>query len=70
QSTETERRTWANTNARDWAKESITYRKQVYDYGDGKMGYQYSYKYFDIVKLRLLQSGVRLASVLNEIYGS
>jgi S1/P1 Nuclease len=70
QSTENERKTWANTNARDWAKESITYRKQVYDYGDGKMGYQYSYKYFDIVKLRLLQSGVRLASLLNEIYGS
>jgi hypothetical protein len=61
--------TWQKASVRDWATESMGYRKQVYDYGDGKMGYQYSYKYFKIVKLRLLQSGVRLAAVLNEIYG-
>lgn len=61
--------TWQAASVRDWAKESITYRKQVYDYGDGKMGYEYAYKYFDIVKLRIQQSGVRLAKVLNEIYG-
>jgi hypothetical protein len=60
---------WKKSSVRDWAKESVNYRKQVYDYGDGKMGYQYSYKYFHIVKLRLHQSGVRLAAVLNEIYG-
>lgn len=60
---------WRKSTVRDWAKESIAYRKQVYDYGDGKIGYEYSYRYFDIVKLRLQQSGVRLASVLNEIYG-
>lgn len=60
---------WQKSTARDWANESISYRKQVYDYGDGKMGYQYSYKYFHVVKLRLQQSGVRLAAVLNEIYG-
>lgn len=60
---------WKKSSVRDWAKESVGYRKQVYDYGDGKMGYEYSYKYFDIVKLRLQQSGVRLAAVLNEIYG-
>lgn len=61
--------TWQKTGVRDWANESITFRKQVYDYGDGKMGYEYAYKYFDIVKLRIQQSGVRLAAVLNEIYG-
>lgn len=60
---------WRKSTARDWANESVSYRKQVYDYGDGKMGYQYSYKYFHLVKLRLQQSGVRLAAVLNEIYG-
>lgn len=60
---------WQKSSVREWAKESISYRKQVYDYGDGKVGYEYSYKYFDIVKLRLQQSGVRLAAILNEIYG-
>jgi hypothetical protein len=61
--------TWQKASVRAWANESMTYRKQVYDYGDGKMGYHYSYKYFDVVKLRIQQGGVRLASVLNEIYG-
>jgi S1/P1 Nuclease len=60
---------WQRSTVREWAIESINYRKQVYDYGDGKIGYGYSYKYYHIVKLRLNQSGVRLAKVLNDIYG-
>lgn len=60
---------WQKTSVRDWAQESISYRKQVYNYGDGKLGYLYSYNNFHIVRLRLLQAGVRLAGVLNEIYG-
>jgi hypothetical protein len=60
---------WKKSSVRDWAAESISYRKQVYDYGDGNIGYRYSYKHFHVVKLRLLQSGVRLAEVLNSIYG-
>lgn len=67
--TEAETALWKKATVRDWATESVSYRQQVYDYGDGKMGYQYSYKYYHIVKLRLKQSGVRLAKVLNEIYG-
>jgi hypothetical protein len=60
---------WQNSSVKDWAYESMAYRKQVYDYGNGKLGYQYSYKYFHIVRYRLLQAGIRVASVLNEIYG-
>jgi len=60
---------WQNSTANDWATESMGYRDQVYDYGDGKLGYLYSYKYFHIIRHRLLQSGIRLAGVLNEIYG-
>jgi hypothetical protein len=41
----------------------------VYNIGQGKLGYLYSYNNFHIVRLRLLQAGVRLAGVLNEIYG-
>ena len=60
---------WRKTNVLDWAAESMSYRTQVYNIGDGKLGYLYSYNNFHIVRLRLLQAGVRLAGVLNEIYG-
>jgi hypothetical protein len=60
---------WQKTNVLDWANESMTYRKDVYNIGDGKLGYLYSYNNFHIVRMRLLQAGVRLAGVLNEIYG-
>lgn len=60
---------WQKSNVRDWATESMTYRKQMYEVGDGKLGYLYSYNNLHVVRLRLLQAGVRLAGVLNEIYG-
>jgi len=42
----------------------------VYDVPqDREIGYAYSYRNFDTLKQRLLQAGVRLADVLNEIYG-
>lgn len=59
---------WQKTSVRDWATESMDYRKPVYTYGNGKLGYRYAYDNFHIVRLRLLQAGVRLAGVLNEIY--
>ena len=58
-----------NSTVRDWASESMSYRKQVYDIGNGKLGYKYHYKYYNIVQDRLTQAGVRLAGVLNDIYG-
>jgi hypothetical protein len=60
---------WQGASVRDWSKESMSYRKQVYDTGNGKLGYEYQYKYFGIVRDRLAQAGVRLAGILNEIYG-
>jgi hypothetical protein len=60
---------WQKNSVREWAKESMALRPQVYDIGNGKLGYQYSYKYFHIVRGRVLQAGVRLAGILNEIYG-
>ncbi len=60
---------WQANNVREWASESQGYDKQVYDIGNGRLGYRYSYLYFPIVRERLLQAGVRLAGVLNEIYG-
>lgn len=60
---------WQTSSVRDWALESASYRSQVYDIGKGNLSYKYSYKYFNTAKLRMLQAGVRLAGVLNEIYG-
>jgi hypothetical protein len=60
---------WQSTGVRDWAMESVSYRPQVYDIGNSNLGYQYSYKYFSIAKTRMLQAGVRLAGLLNQIYG-
>lgn len=54
---------------RDWANESMSYRQRVYDIDKGNLGYEYSYKNMPLVRERLLAAGVRLAGVLNDIYG-
>jgi hypothetical protein len=60
---------WQGSPVLDWANESISYRPQIYDIGNSKLGYQYIYQNMSTVRLRLLQAGVRLAGILNEIYG-
>lgn len=61
---------WQNTTVLDWAYESVAYRDQVYDLPESKkINYRYDYDNLDLVNLRLLQAGIRLAGVLNEIYG-
>ena len=61
---------WQSTSVHDWAYESMTYRPQVYKLpADKKLGYKYSYENFDTVENRLLQAGIRLAGLLNAIYG-
>lgn len=62
--------TWQAASVRDWALEDVALRPQVYDIDSGNLGYAYTYKYFGIAKKRLLQAGVRLAGVLNQIYGN
>jgi len=56
-------------SVREWADESMSFRKQVYDIGDGNLGYKYSYNYFSIAKQRMMQAGIRLAGILNQVYG-
>lgn len=67
--TEEELNSWQKTSILDWAMESQSYQEQVYDYGNGRLGYRYAYVNYPIVRHRLLQAGVRLAGVLNDIYG-
>lgn len=58
-----------NSSVFDWARESMELRKQVYAIGDGYLGYEYSYQNGDALRKRLLEAGVRLAGLLNKIYG-
>jgi hypothetical protein len=60
---------WQKSSVMDWAYESIAYHKNVYAIGNGKLSYSYPYHNLHIVRKRLLMSGVRLAGLLNEIYG-
>lgn len=62
-------RNWQNSGVLDWAQESMDLRPEVYDLPKNKsINYEYMYRKYDIVEKRLLQAGVRLAGVLNEIY--
>jgi len=57
-----------STGVREWAKESMDFRQQVYAYGDGRLGYAYSYKNMPLVRARIQEAGIRLAGLLNDIY--
>lgn len=62
-------RQWQTGTIETWAAENRAYEKNIYDYGDGRLGYRYSYVNLPVVRHRLLKAGVRLAGILNEIYG-
>lgn len=61
---------WQNSTVLDWANESQELLPQVYDIPEDKqLSYEYSFENWETVELRLLQAGVRLAGLINEIYG-
>lgn len=60
---------WQRASVREWAKESMALRPDVYNIGKGNLGYRYSYVNLPSVWERLLQAGVRLAGLINQIYG-
>jgi hypothetical protein len=61
---------WQKQSPEEWAMESKALRPQVYNLPeDNQIGYEYMYHNWDTVEHRLLQAGVRLAGLLNEIYG-
>jgi len=61
---------WADASPEAWTRESMNLREQVYDLPqDHEIGYEYTYENFGTLKQRLAQAGVRLADVLNDIYG-
>ena len=63
-------KTWQQDSVLDWANESMSYRETIYNLPDNKsISYKYNYKHLEIVNKRLAQGGIRLAGLLNEIYG-
>jgi hypothetical protein len=61
---------WQKSTIDDWVAESMSYREVIYNLPENKkINYRYVYDTIEIVNLRLLQAGVRLAGVLNQIYG-
>ena len=61
---------WQSAKVLDWAYESQAYLLQVYKFPeDNKLGYDYVFQNRQLVNQRLLQAGIRLAGILNQIYG-
>ncbi len=55
----------------DWLREAVAIRPAMYDIpANGRIGYEYIYKHYHHVEERLIAAGIRLALVLEEIYGS
>ncbi|MCY3555367.1 MAG: S1/P1 nuclease [Gemmatimonadetes bacterium] len=67
---------WRRSNVYDWARESRSMLPSVYDFGDSRsertpyLGFDYIFKHADGVRLRLLQAGIRLSGMLNDIFAS
>lgn len=55
----------------DWMYESRALCKDIYEHTEigQKLGYKYMYDYMDTVRTQLQKGGIRLAGLLNEIFG-
>ncbi|MBL7818671.1 MAG: S1/P1 nuclease [Saprospiraceae bacterium] len=67
-----QKRDWQKQAISEWFFESYQLADKVYasvTQPDQKLGYRYNYDYIDMLNLQLLKGGVRLAGVLNDIFG-
>ena len=65
-----QKRIWSSEGIDVWVQESYDLRKQVYDFPENKkLSWRYNYDNIDSLNRRLLQAGIRLAAVLEDIYG-
>jgi len=63
-------RDWQSASILEWANESQSLLPRVYDIPEDKeLSYEYAYKNWSTVEVRLLKAGIRLAGLINEIYG-
>ncbi len=67
---------WRRSTVWDWVRESRSMLPAVYDYGGSRsdktpyLGYAYIFTHADGVKLRLLQAGIRLSGLLNDVFAA
>tara|TARA_R110002020_G_scaffold144173_6_gene317103 strand:+ start:306 stop:1085 length:780 start_codon:yes stop_codon:yes gene_type:complete len=56
---------------KDWMYESRALCKNIYDNTEvgQKLWYPYMYEYMDVLRMQLQKGGIRLAEVLNDIFG-
>ncbi|MBL7744589.1 MAG: S1/P1 nuclease [Chitinophagaceae bacterium] len=63
---------WQNQPMTEWFYESYQVSQGLYadiTQPDQKLGYDYNFKYAETLNKQLLKGGIRLAAVLNEIFG-
>jgi hypothetical protein len=63
-------REYQKAEVSQWLHEAVALRPFMYDIPeDGKVGYEYLYKYVPLAEERLMAAGIRLAAILEDIYG-
>lgn len=61
---------WQTDSVEDWAHQCMPFRDGIYDFeSDYGWEYKYQYAHWGTLKIQLLKGGVRLAGILNDIYG-
>lgn len=61
---------WQSEGIMIWLEEGISYREGIYDIPENnKLLWEYNYAHIATLNERLLKAGVRLAGILNDIYG-
>lgn len=68
--TEEEVLSWQSDSATVWMQECKDMRESVYDIENpDRLGYRYNYDHIEEVNEQLLKAGIRLAGILNDLYG-
>lgn len=62
---------WQSNSIDEWTQECLKLREGIYEFDETEKQweYKYTYNHWDEVKQQLLKGGVRLAGILNDIYG-
>lgn len=70
--TRQQRQEWQQQPTSEWLFESYTLATRLYNYpipADGKLSFKYNFDHISILNGQLLKGGVRLAGILNELFG-
>jgi hypothetical protein len=69
---QSQRRVWQKQAVAEWVWESYQWSEKIYAYikqPEPRLSYRYSFDYIEILNECLLKGGVRLAGLLNDIFG-